>query len=744
MENFGPRDEKQEEERRRKRERLVILLTLALVIFLTGVMTYFSRLHKSVPISQNLLVFTLINVNVILILFLLFLITRNIVKLIFERRRGVLGSRLKTKLVVAFVGLSFVPGLILFFVSAGFIAGSIESWFSAQVGRSLEDSLKLANVYYEEAAGDARQVGQDLAQVIAERNFVKQKDLTGLELLVQQKMKEFDLEAAELFSPRKKRLLTSLRPDFPREKFVRSSPRLVEEALGGKEVQTVETAEDGVLVKVAIPVYSITQPGQVLGVLVMNQHVTGSVARKTAQIRRTLEDYRQFNILKNPIKWSYLITLLLVTLLVIFAATWFGLYLARTITNPIQKLAEGTRKVAEGDLDFQADVTSDDEIGYLVDSFNKMTRDLKASKTLVERAGEEVRLSNLELESRRKNMEIILRNIAAGVISLNASGRITTVNKSAEEMLAIKSMRILGKNYREILSPQQMLLVRGLVRDLNHSKEGYIRQQVRLPLPGRTLHLLVSLTTLRDDDGQYQGMVVVLDDLSPFVKAQRMAAWREVARRIAHEIKNPLTPIQLSAQRLRKKFAEKLAEDSSVFDECTNTIIKQVDELKGLVNEFSRFARMPQINPAPADINQVIEEAMVLFKEGHRNIKFHFEADSKMPPFDLDQEQMKRALINLLDNAVAAVDKGGEVRVTTQYDPAFQLVTLEICDNGHGLPPGDKARLFEPYFSTKEGGSGLGLAIVNSIIADHNGYVKIQDNEPRGTKVIIELPIRTV
>jgi two-component system nitrogen regulation sensor histidine kinase NtrY len=253
----------------------------------------------------------------------------------------------------------------------------------------------------------------------------------------------------------------------------------------------------------------------------------------------------------------------------------------------------------------------------------------------------------------------------------------------------------------------------------------------------------VSLNVLRDDRGNYLGLVAVFEDLSEIEKAQRIAAWREVARRIAHEVKNPLTPIQLSAQRLNKRYGEKLgSEDGTVFRECTEMIIKQVEEIKGLVNEFSNFARMPASNPVPADLREIVEEALTLYRGAHKDVEFVFNDSKEMPILNLDKEQIKRVMINLLDNAIEAIDGQGKVTVDLNYDKVLQTARIQVTDNGKGISPENKMRLFEPYFSTKKHGTGLGLAIVNSIITDHQGFIRVQDNKPRGVRFIIELPVR--
>jgi two-component system nitrogen regulation sensor histidine kinase NtrY len=274
-------------------------------------------------------------------------------------------------------------------------------------------------------------------------------------------------------------------------------------------------------------------------------------------------------------------------------------------------------------------------------------------------------------------------------------------------------------------------------------RKGYMEKQIRLSARNRRLTVLVSLNVLRDDHGRYLGLVAVLEDLSEIEKAQRMAAWREVARRIAHEVKNPLTPIQLSAQRLKKRYGKILDNgEKGVFNECTGMIITQVEELKRLVNEFSNFARLPAANPVPSDIAEIIHEAISLYREAHKNVQFVFNDPKDIPVFNLDREQIRRVLINLFDNAIEALDGDGEVRVDLHYDEVLKMVRIEVIDKGRGISPENKSRLFEPYFSTKKQGTGLGLAIVSTIVSDHNGFIRVKDNTPKGTRFIIELPAR--
>jgi two-component system nitrogen regulation sensor histidine kinase NtrY len=331
--------------------------------------------------------------------------------------------------------------------------------------------------------------------------------------------------------------------------------------------------------------------------------------------------------------------------------------------------------------------------------------------------------------------------VAAGVISIDEKGDVTTINTSAEQMLQIKGETVLEKNFSEGLPKEYVEQIERLLNDLKSSGKDSMERQVTVNLEGKSLSLLINLTNLKDEEGKSLGVVAVFDDLTQLIKAQRMAAWREVARRIAHEIKNPLTPIQLSAERLRKRYLEKLQPDGTVFDECTRTIVKQVEELKGMVNEFSNFARMPASQPTPNRLNEIIEETLVLFQGVQKQIHFEF-IPSEVPVLNIDRDQMKRVMINLIKNSLAAIENEGKIRIQTNYDSKLQIVRLEVSDDGRGIPDDDKGRLFEPYFSTRKSGTGLGLTIVNAIISDHNGYIRVRDNKPKGTTFLIELPVR--
>lgn len=727
--------------RKRKREAVIVVCSLLLIFVLTGVEIRLTRLSSEVPMGHNILIFGLINVIILLIILLIYLVFRNIAKLIMERRENILGARLRTKLVIAFVGLSLVPTMLLFFVSAGFITNSIQNWFNKQIETSLDESMEVAQTYYKTSAANAVYYAQQISATIKTQKLLNDENLPQLKSLVRQKQKEYNLGIVEVFSSQREELIRAANPQLPIGDFTNPSSEDINVALHGKELTRVNSVGKADLIRGIVPIYSNWNPKDVVGAVVVNYYVPYSLVAKMKEISTSYYEFRQLKILKNPITTGYILILFLITMVIVFLAVWFGIYLAKSLTIPIQELASATRQVAEGNLDIHLGETGSDEIGMLIDSFNKMTADLRSNQRALKRTNEEVTRSNQELDQRRRYMETVLKNVTAGVISVDRQGVLTTVNKSAERLLHIRTTEVLGRNFREVLRPAHLDIVKGMLRDMVLGKQDSIQKQVSIPLREGKTTLLVNLTVLKDENEEFMGTVVVFDDLTSLIKAQRMAAWREVARRIAHEIKNPLTPIQLSAQRLRKRYLERFDDNERVFDECTAMIIKSVDELKTLVDEFSNFARMPAIHPAPTKLNDVIREALTLYQQAHRTIDFSFSADDRVPLLMLDRDQIKRVLINLLDNAVAAVDTCGSIAITTRFNDELRMVTCIVADTGHGISPEYRSRLFEPYFSTKKSGTGLGLAIVSSIISDHQGFIRVKDNEPKGTKFIIELPV---
>jgi two-component system, NtrC family, nitrogen regulation sensor histidine kinase NtrY len=728
------------EARKTKREAVIIAISLLLIIFLTWAELRLSSANTFIPDTNSILIFALVNVILLLIVLLVYLVFRNIARLILERKRNPFGSRLRGKLVVAFVGFSLVPTLIFFFVTAGVINSSLKNWFNSQIEWSLAESQEVAKTYYRNTGTDALHFGRLVSAALTEHALLEAHERPKLLDFIGKMREEYNVGVIEVFSAGRKELARVVRSDVPIKEF---SPPLAEDisqVLKGKELSRVDAAGKGDIVRAVVPVFSDKTSRRVIGVVTVNYFMPEALVSKMRLISGAYDQYRQLKSVKYPLRSGYILMLPLITLVIVLLAVWFGIYLANSLSTPIRELAEATGRIAGGNLDVQLEAEGEDEIGMLVASFNKMMEDLRNNQLALKDANEGLTSINLELEQRRRYMEIVLRNVTAGVISVNRDGVLTTVNPSAEKLLNISSEAVRGKHFKEVLRPEQMDIIKGLLRDMVYSKKDTISKQVEIQLREGKLTLFVNLSVMRDENGDFLGTVVVFDDLTQLLKAQRMAAWREVARRIAHEIKNPLTPIQLSAQRLRKKFLSRFTAEEKVFDECTAMIIKSVDDLKTLVDEFSNFARMPTAQPTPNDLNEVIREALSLYQEAHRSVKFSFSTDESIPVIRLDRDQIKRVLINLLDNAVDALEGGGSIDIETRYNKELRMATFIVADTGHGISPEDKPRLFEPYFSTKKAGTGLGLAIVNTIIADHHGFIRVKDNEPKGTRFIIELP----
>jgi two-component system nitrogen regulation sensor histidine kinase NtrY len=722
----------------------MIMALVVVISFLTYLGIRVFDLGLDLPFSSSILVFVLINVNVILLLLLLFLTVRNLVKLLFERRKNIMGARLRTKLVLAFVTLSLLPTIILFFASVQFISSSIEYWFKLHIEQSLKKSLEVGQDYYSRIADELLSFGNNLSRVITHEGYMLVSRQDRLEKFINDKQKEYHLASLVVVSQKLAQRAVSKDHQIDLSSYRGPSKETLTKCLEkGGDSRYIQSSPHGDLVCGIVPVFSRTESKAVVGLIVLTRFVPGRLVNRLKAVSSGLQQYRQLKMLKKPFKITHLIWLSIVTLLIIFSAVCFGFYLSKEITVPIKELAEGTNRIASGDYDFFIDREAKDEIGILVNSFNRMTLDLKTSKNKLEEANRELIRSNIELEQRRLYMEIVLANVAAGVVSADTEGKILTMNKSAARMLNISGERIIGKKFKDILPEEYLDIIDVFLGDESLFQKGFLEKQIHLSLENKSLTLLVSLNVLRDDRGNYLGLVAVFEDLSEIEKAQRIAAWREVARRIAHEVKNPLTPIQLSAQRLNKRYGEKLgSEDGTVFRECTEMIIKQVEEIKGLVNEFSNFARMPASNPVPADLREIVEEALTLYRGAHKDVEFVFNDSEEMPILNLDKEQIKRVMINLLDNAIEAIDGQGKVTIDLNYDKVLQMARIQVTDNGKGISPENKMRLFEPYFSTKKHGTGLGLAIVNSIITDHQGFIRVQDNKPRGVRFIIELPVR--
>lgn len=733
----------QQRQKKRRYIRYVIIGCCSLIPLLVLLQSILLKGTFSLPISSTILIFGLININGLLLLLMLYLVLRNLVELVFERKQNILGSKLRTRMVVSFVSLSFVPTALLFLIALSFVNTSMDYWFNTNVEDSLQSSLKLAQSIFQNTELEAEHMGRRLA-TSQQLKKIELSDPIEVKKVFDRILKDpppgvpdaltlMDDQASEIITTHGIRMQSVVLPKVPTEAL-----RLAQ--TNDKTQIITQDGGIGELVRSIIHIHSARASGGSYFLITSVLIPTDQLTRMQA-ISEGLNDYKQLVMLKAPIKISLIIMLLIITLLILFGAIWFGFYIAHGLTGPINKLAEATRRVAEGELDFQLEKESDDEMGLLVDSFNRMTSDLSASNRKLAEAHDALKESNILSEQRRHYMETVLKNVTAGVIAINERNEITTINKFAEELLKITPKEFLGRDFHNVLIRPHVLILEGFFKELNASGKQSIERHLRLTVrKGETFSLLINITRL-EDEGIPIGYVIVFDNLTKLEKAQRLAAWQEVARRIAHEIKNPLTPIQLSAQRLRKRYLDTIKDDSEIFDQCTRTIVNQVEEIKRLVSEFSDFARMPQVKKKTGDLVSMTEDILILYREAHKHITFTTICNGEIPQFLFDPVQIKRILINLLDNAVSVLPHEGEISLTFYVNHPENTMVMEVADTGPGIHENIKLRLFEPYFSTKKSGTGLGLAIANTIVTEHNGTIRVRDNKPTGAVFIVELPL---
>ncbi len=721
--------------------RPVWITALCLTLSISITFLLFQGIERPSLFSTNILVVTMVNLNITLAILLVLLLSRNLIKLYFERRLEPNKSSLRSKLVAGLIGLSMIPSILLFVVASGLLTSSIENWFSIQVEKSLDQSLEVAQYHYEEAEQDVSAISEQIANRLMNGNRLK-GSLSRLSKQLRDRKEEHRLHQIYLFTPKYQEMADTLDQDLEASSDPnRPTPQDLQRALENNDGISERDTKEPILSIQSTPqgdivrgILLLKKRGRTEAILVVDHLIPLLLVSKMEGIKKSVEEYKQLKAFKNPIKGSYIISFLIIVFLIIFSATWFGLYLAKNITIPIQKLAEGTQAVAHGDLNFQIDVRATDELGVLVDSFNTMTADLREGQKRELEGKNSLVASNRELEG-------VLTNIAAGVISVDEEGVITTFNPSAEKILEVKAEDAIHENYTDFFSNRGMKTITSPLQKIQESGKESLEEEVTLEVHSKFASLRMVLSVLHGTDERLLGHVIVFDDLSELIRAQKLATWQEVARRIAHEIRNPLTPIQLSTERLRKKYAQKSEDFDRIFDESTQIVINEVHGLKTLVDEFSDFARMPPPRTKLQDIEPILQEVISLYQTGHHKISIRSDLDASVPEMRLDRGQIKRLLLNLFENAVEAMQGHGAILVTTIYDSVQNKVRVGVADEGIGIRPEDLDKLFLPYFSRSKTGTGLGLAIVNRIATDHNAQIRVTPRQPKGTIITIEFSV---
>jgi len=657
-------------------------------------------------------------------------------------------AHFRAKLVAVLLGMTLIPAVLVLLVGSGLIRTSVDRWFNAPVDDVLSSANAIAGDYYQERQRLVSAEAERLASVLGELDL-SSATVTAVRDIVepgvlQERLGLVEVYRVELAGDASEPLFVPIvevgMATLPRIASSASSEQLVARALAGStSTPVVEPLPDGGdLIRSAVPVRaSADAPPQ--GVVIASEYVTGQFAARARRMTRAYEDYQQLRVLRQPLAGVYLSFFITLTLMILVAATWMGLYLAKRITRPVQMLAAAAKEIGAGHLDHRVEAETRDEFGSLIEAFNRMASDLSTSRRRLERSSIDLERRHQDVEARRRYVETILERIAAGVISVDTAGHIRTMNSAASRLLGLDA-RTSGLPASVVFGSPELKPLVALVDEATRSRTDALPQEVTIAPGGRELHLAVMTSPLRREDGVSDGAVIVLDDVTPLIRAQKVAAWREVARRLAHEIKNPLTPIQLSAERLRRHFASAPLHTRDLVEECTTTIVGEVESLKGLVDEFSQFARMPAPRAQSTDLHALLADVLALYQGIFESVELQLKRAESLPKVSVDYEQIRRVLINLIDNAVEAMDQQGVIDIETQYDAAEHLVRIVVADNGPGISPAEREKLFLPYYSTKRRGSGLGLAIVRRIVAEHGGSIDVTENVPRGTRFVIELP----
>ncbi len=712
-----------------KRRRREILLAAAILVLLLVLIWVQLELFG----SGSAIFLALFNFNFVLLLVVLFLVLRNGLKLILERRRRVLGARLRTRLVLAFMTLTIIPCALMFVVTAQFVKLSVDFWFKDQVETSFESAMDLGRSMYENAGNSLRLSAESMLDEVQERRFAWGGQ--NMETFLARKKKEHQLALAGLLdSSRNKRI-------WQADPAAEESWESVRDALDWQAVRDKGfqfMLGKGTRSDVVYGVLAVDAGKR--GYLVSAKDLGAFFKTRMDRIASGAGEYKQLRNLKYPLKWSLYVTLGVLTGLIFLGALWFAFRVAKELTAPVMALVAATERVARGDLSVRLNDKGTDEYGILIQSFNRMAEDLGQSRQELTDANELLALQNARLDGHRRYVETVLDNITAGVLSFDAQGLVTTVNKAARQLLQLPTEELVGRHVSEIVPERHLPLTEEIRRQLENQPDFRLNRQISLEVGGEERRLMVNSVGLIGPDGHLRGSVAVLEDITELERMQRMAAWREVARRIAHEIKNPLTPIKLCAQRLQRKFGDQVLDPA--FAESTRLIVHEVEELLKMVQEFSSFAKLPELSLKPGFIGPMLEKLMEMFKNSHSRINWQLAMPTELPTVYMDESALHRAFLNILSNCAEALEHAPnpQVRVKAEYDAKMELLRVEVADNGPGLSEEERSRIFEPYFSRKKGGTGLGLTIVKSIISDHHGYVRAGRNNLGGASITVELP----
>jgi hypothetical protein len=720
------------------RKQVIILLAVAVFLLFAILVsqTAFNETILRPGSNQQAVVFYALSLLIsLLFVALTFVLARNLLKLLAERRLGVLGSKFRTRMVVGALLLSFVPVMVMYWFAYGLMNRSIDKWFSTPVEEVRADTDAMASLLANYAAQNAR---SEAASIAASPETQRAFDGHGFLPVVEEfRSHESTLQGGFVVALENGVAEASLGVPAPWPILKEKLP-LAQAAANQPGRFTWEQTE-----------YTLgSAPVGKEGLILVAMPLPPEFSRTVKQIEASQQRYLQLSLERKHVRQTYMGLLLLLTMMVLFVSTWLALFLSKLVTRPLAALAEATQEISRGRLDYRIDVTAADEIGDLVRSFNRMAEELETSRRQIEASSRDATAASAELDQRRRQMETILESIPTGVLSLDAGRRVTHANQALLRMFhpegySEEQHLLLGARLNDVFPPEVLQDLEPLLRRAD--RMGMTTSQLETMLQRTSLNVAVTVALLRHQD-ESSGYVIVFEDLSDLLKAQKQAAWREVARRVAHEIKNPLTPIALSAERIQRHLERAAQPDKASLEivrSCAETIAGAVETVRLLVDEFSTLARFPASHPHPADINEVIESALSMFNGRMDGIGLHTFLAPDLPKVMADAEAIKRAVANLVDNAAEAMQNSlvREIQISTALVASRDAVEIIVADTGHGVTRELKEKLFLPYFSTRKRGTGLGLAIVSRVIEEHHGSIRIEENQPVGARFIVELPV---
>jgi two-component system nitrogen regulation sensor histidine kinase NtrY len=713
--------------------RLIVTAMVLFFIVFVIIRIYFEESKNFSPqfLKGNTLIFGLWIIIILFGLTFLFILARNILKMYYEKNQGGTGHSFKNRLVFFFIGFSIVPTLLLFYFATDVISQSIDQWFKTPIESIMKNVDDVKTNYYGNINEDLQHYSGLIAAMIQQKRMYTEDNTNFLRNKLKEKMIEYKLDLVSIYKNRNE-IFTWCNPRIPMQEYKNLPLNIVYSGLGGAGFTKIDTLKNGELIRNGVA-FDIEQGDKML--IITGKYFPEGYTRSLNILAAMVSKHSQMRVLRDPVKNTYMLLFLFITILIIFSASWLGFYLAKGITVPIEKLISATAEIAKGNLDVRIDYAAKDEFNTLINEFNRMAFDLRENRDKLNRR-------TIELRHRRSIIETIMKNITSGVMALNSKGEIIALNPEAARMLSLDVEVVSRKNFANVISETIYPDIHALINKAFETRFKLIEKEIDVKLQGRVINLAVKITQLRNPiNNRFSGLLVVFTDLTELIKAQRLLVWREVAKRIAHEIKNPLTPIQISSQRILRSLDQPPDKFRTIVEDSMHIISQEFDSIKKLAEEFANFARLPEIKFSQGDINEILEKMLTVYTSIYQNVQFKVKLDVELPPLvKLDVEQIKRVFINILDNALEIIGKEGEIEISTRYNGESKFITIEIADNGPGISDEDKQKVFLPYFSKKSSGTGLGLAIAHNIIEEHNGLISVVDNQPRGARFIIELP----